>query len=181
MSDILFDPLADPVIIKQLIARPAAQWQAIFASSTQTGYTHSPNDTNYPFAESALSLDSAQNPFDFVIALGDYLRHDFQSAFVSAGGSPSQSPGLLPRQQSLSLIYRLPLQFPYTSLWETATQLVGTTAWLPATLFWPRFGRVKRTAPRLELFSVVSRPPWASMIGSQMLSSIRMSCFLVVK
>jgi sphingomyelin phosphodiesterase acid-like 3 len=93
MSDILFDPLADPVIIKQLIARPAAQWQAIFASSTQTGYTHSPNDTNYPFAESALSLDSAQNPFDFVIALGDYLWHDFQSAFVSARGSPSQFPG----------------------------------------------------------------------------------------
>src|SRR5262249_21168273 len=93
ISDIHFDPLADPVIVKQLIARPAAQWQATFASSTQTGYAHSPNDTNYPLLKSALSAASAQNPFDFVIALGDYLRHDFQSAFVSAGGSPSQFPG----------------------------------------------------------------------------------------
>jgi hypothetical protein len=92
LSDIHFDPLADPVIVKQLIATPASQWQAIFASSAQTGYAHSPNDTNYPLLKSALSAAAAQNPFDFVIASGDYLRHDFQSAFVSAGGAPSQFP-----------------------------------------------------------------------------------------
>jgi sphingomyelin phosphodiesterase acid-like 3 len=92
LSDIHFDPLADPVIVKQLIAKPASQWQAIFASSAQTGYAHSPNDTNYPLLKSALSAAAAQNPLDFVIASGDYLRHDFRSAFVTAGGSPSQYP-----------------------------------------------------------------------------------------
>jgi sphingomyelin phosphodiesterase acid-like 3 len=93
VSDIHFDPLADPAIVKQLIAAPSSQWAAIFATSAQGGYAHSPNDANYPLLKSALSAAVAQNPFDFVIASGDYLRHDFQSAFVKAGGSPSDFPG----------------------------------------------------------------------------------------
>jgi hypothetical protein len=92
LSDIHFDPLADPAIVKQLIAAPASQWEAIFATSAQGGYAHSPNDANYPLLKSTLSAAAAQNPFDFVIASGDYLRHDFQSAFVKAGGSPSDFP-----------------------------------------------------------------------------------------
>jgi sphingomyelin phosphodiesterase acid-like 3 len=92
LCDIHFDPLADPAIVKQLIAAPASQWEAIFATSAQGGYAHSPNDANYPLLKSTLSAAAAQNPFDFVIASGDYLRHDFQSAFVKAGGSPSDFP-----------------------------------------------------------------------------------------
>jgi hypothetical protein len=92
LSDIHFDPLADPSIVKQLIAAPASQWEAIFATSAQGGYAHSPNDANYALLKSALAAAAAQNPFDFVIASGDYLRHDFQSAFVKAGGSPSDFP-----------------------------------------------------------------------------------------
>jgi sphingomyelin phosphodiesterase acid-like 3 len=92
LSDIHFDPLADPAIVKQLIAAPASQWAAIFATSAQRGYAHSPNDANYLLLKSALSAAVAQNPFDFVIASGDYLRHDFQSAFLKAGGSPSEFP-----------------------------------------------------------------------------------------
>ena len=92
LSDIHFDPLADPAIVKQLIAAPASQWEAIFATSAQGGYAHSPNDANYPLLKSTLSAAAAQNPFDFVIASGDYLRHDFQSAFVKAGGSRSDFP-----------------------------------------------------------------------------------------
>ena len=92
LSDIHFDPLADPGIVKQLIAAPASQWQAIFATSAQGGYAHSPDDANYPLLKSALSAAAGQGPFDFVIASGDYLRHGFQSAFVKMGGSPSDFP-----------------------------------------------------------------------------------------
>jgi sphingomyelin phosphodiesterase acid-like 3 len=92
VSDIHFDPLADSAIVKQLIAAPASQWESIFATSAQGGYAHAPSDANYPLLKSALSAAAAQNPIDFVIASGDYLRHDFQSAFIKAGGSPSDFP-----------------------------------------------------------------------------------------
>jgi len=92
VSDIDFDPLADPdpAIVKQLIAAPVSQWKEIF--SKQNGYAHAPADANYPLLKSALSAAAAQGPFDFVIASGDYLRHGFQSAFIEAGGSSSDFP-----------------------------------------------------------------------------------------
>jgi sphingomyelin phosphodiesterase acid-like 3 len=92
VSDIHFDPLADPAIVKQLIAAPVSQWKEIFTSSAKNGYAHIPADANYPLLQSALSAAVAQGPFDFVIASGDYLRHGFKSAFVEAGGSSSDFP-----------------------------------------------------------------------------------------
>jgi sphingomyelin phosphodiesterase acid-like 3 len=92
ISDIHFDPLADPAMVRQLVAAPASQWSDIFAPSAEDGYAHSPNDSNYSLLKSALSAAAAQGPFDFVIASGDYLRHGFQSAFVKAGGSPPDYP-----------------------------------------------------------------------------------------
>jgi predicted phosphodiesterase len=94
LSDIHFDPLADadPTIVRQLVAAPLSQWQDIFAAaSARSGYAHSPNDTNYPLLKSALSA-AAQYPIDFVVASGDYLRHDFQNEFVKGGGSLSDFP-----------------------------------------------------------------------------------------
>jgi hypothetical protein len=74
ISDIHFDPLADSAIVKQLIAAPVSEWEAIFATSAQGDYAHAPGDANYPLLKSALSAAAAQNPIDFVIASGDYLR-----------------------------------------------------------------------------------------------------------
>jgi sphingomyelin phosphodiesterase acid-like 3 len=90
LSDIHFDPLADPAVVRQLIAAPVARWHSIFASSGKTDFARSPHDTNYPLLNSALSAGIAQAPFDFVVVAGDYLRHDFQRAFIGAGGSPSE-------------------------------------------------------------------------------------------
>jgi hypothetical protein len=92
LSDIHFDPLADPIIAERLLKTPAVQWQAVFAASTQEAYARTPNDTNYSLLKSALSAAAAQKPFDFVIASGDYLRHDFRNAFIRAGGSPDDFP-----------------------------------------------------------------------------------------
>jgi sphingomyelin phosphodiesterase acid-like 3 len=90
IADLHFDPLSDPAIVKQLIAAPVSEWESIFAGSGQTGYAHSPQDSNYPLLNSALSAAAGQTPIDFAIALGDYLRHDFETAFTKTGGDPKE-------------------------------------------------------------------------------------------
>jgi sphingomyelin phosphodiesterase acid-like 3 len=118
LSDIHFDPLADvnPTIVKELSAAPVSQWQEILAAaSAGSGYAHFPNDTNYPLLRSALSA-AAQYPIDFVIASGDYLRHDFQNAFVKAGGSPSDFPTFATKTaafvvDTIQATFRVPVYF----------------------------------------------------------------------
>jgi sphingomyelin phosphodiesterase acid-like 3 len=81
ISDIHFDPLADVSILEDLTKDPADQWEGIFAKSKQKEYARAPADTNYPLLKSALYAAKAQGPYDFVIASGDYLRHNFQERF----------------------------------------------------------------------------------------------------
>ena len=81
ISDIHFDPLADLSILEDLTNDPADQWEGTFAKSKQNEYARAPADTNYPLLKSALSAAKAQGPYDFVIASGDYLRHNFQERF----------------------------------------------------------------------------------------------------
>jgi sphingomyelin phosphodiesterase acid-like 3 len=81
ISDIHFDPLADLSILEDLTKDPADQWEGTFAQSKQNEYARAPADTNYPLLKSALCAAKAQGPYDFVIASGDYLRHNFQERF----------------------------------------------------------------------------------------------------
>jgi sphingomyelin phosphodiesterase acid-like 3 len=81
ISDIHFDPLADLSILEDLNNNPADQWEGTFAKSKQNAYARAPTDTNYPLLKSALYAAKAQGPYDFVIASGDYLRHNFQERF----------------------------------------------------------------------------------------------------
>src|SRR5260370_5715215 len=67
VSDIHFDPLADPAIVKRLIAAPASQWQEIFASSAQNDYAHAPDDANFPLLKSALPAAVAPAPVRLLI------------------------------------------------------------------------------------------------------------------
>jgi hypothetical protein len=138
LSDIHFDPLADvnATIVKELSAAPVSQWQDILATaSAGSGYAHFPNDTNYPLLKSALSA-AAQYPIDFVIASGDYLRHDFQNAFVKTGGSPSDFPTFATKTTAFVVdTIRLPFEFPYISLWVTTTRPAAITAWRRGGLF----------------------------------------------
>jgi hypothetical protein len=39
LSDLHFNPLADPAIANRLAQAPASQWDAIFATSTETAYS----------------------------------------------------------------------------------------------------------------------------------------------
>jgi sphingomyelin phosphodiesterase acid-like 3 len=81
ISDIHLDPLADLSILQDLTKDPADQWEGTFAKSKQNEYARAPADTNYPLLKSALCAAEAQGPYDFVIASGDYLRHNFQERF----------------------------------------------------------------------------------------------------
>ena len=92
ISDIHLDPLADPSIVKQLIAAPVTQWLSIFQSSRQRSLSTYGSDSNYFLFSSALNAAAAQGPFDYIVFTGDALRHRFEAAFLSAGGAASEFP-----------------------------------------------------------------------------------------
>ncbi|HEX2059353.1 MAG TPA: hypothetical protein VHK90_01300, partial [Thermoanaerobaculia bacterium] len=54
VSDIHFDPFADPAIVAKLEAADVAQWDAILASSTVTAFSTYGSDLNDPLLRSAL-------------------------------------------------------------------------------------------------------------------------------
>jgi len=92
ISDIHLDPLANPAIVKQLIAAPVVQWEAILESSQQKPFSTYGSDTNDALFVSSLAAAAAQAPFDYVLFTGDALRHNFSPAFVAAGGTADQFP-----------------------------------------------------------------------------------------
>ena len=90
LSDIHFDPFADPAIVPKLIAAPVDRWPAIFASSRQTKPAAAGSDTNYPLLDSTLKAAAAaagRPGYDFVLLTGDLLRHDFEDRFAQYGGT----------------------------------------------------------------------------------------------
>ena len=103
ISDIHLDPVADPAIVKQLIASPVEQWDAIFQSSQQKSFSPYGEDSNYRLFSSALTEAAAQAPFDYVIFTGDALRHNFSQAFVAAGGTPDQYPAFAAKTEAFVL------------------------------------------------------------------------------
>jgi sphingomyelin phosphodiesterase acid-like 3 len=100
ISDIHLDPLADPAIVKQLIASPVGQWDAIFESSQQKSFSPYGADTNYRLFSSTLADAAAQAPFDYAIFTGDALRHNFSQAFVTAGGTLDQFPAFAAKTEA---------------------------------------------------------------------------------
>ena len=90
ISDIHFDPFADPAIVDELVASDVEGWRAIFESSREQGFAQYGSDSNYPLMSSALEAAARLLPRpDFVLYPGDYLAHHFETKFdASAGGGP---------------------------------------------------------------------------------------------
>jgi hypothetical protein len=79
VSDLHFDPFADPAIVKELVAADVQAWPAIFESSKLPGFAQYGNDSNYPLMASALEAARRILPRpDFVLYPGDYLAHEFE-------------------------------------------------------------------------------------------------------
>lgn len=92
VSDIHFDPFADPAIVAKLEAANASQWEAIFASSTVTAFSTYGSDVNEPLLRSAVGEMKKQLPSPaFVLISGDFLAHKFDKLFQQYATDKSQA------------------------------------------------------------------------------------------
>ena len=93
LSDIHFDPFADPSLVAALIAAPASKWDRILARSRSAGFPAANHDSNYALFRSALLAAAANGPYDYVLFTGDYLAHNFEVGFQGAGGKMADYAG----------------------------------------------------------------------------------------
>ncbi|MGO8792325.1 MAG: metallophosphoesterase [Terriglobia bacterium] len=92
LSDIHFDPYADPAIVRELGAIPK-DGCATPASST---YSKFGSDTNYPLLKSALdgvAATAAENRihYDYAIVTGDFLAHGFDGRYRQCVGGGDEA------------------------------------------------------------------------------------------
>jgi len=97
ISDIHFNPLANPALFASLEAQPASQWQSIFATDQSANPVPPATfgaDTNYPalvLAIAALKQNLGSSPA--ILFSGDMLGHDLSQCFYelyTASSLPSQ-------------------------------------------------------------------------------------------
>jgi predicted MPP superfamily phosphohydrolase len=92
LSDIHFDPYADPAIMEQLGAKPLAGCQTPGSAS----FSKFGQDTNYPLLKSMLddvAATAAANHFhyDYVIVTGDFLAHSFDARYRQCVGGRGEA------------------------------------------------------------------------------------------
>lgn len=82
VSDVHFNPFADPSLVAQLEAAHVSQWEAILASSTLTAFSTYGSDLNEPLFRSAIGemREQIASPA-FVLISGDFLAHDFEQNY----------------------------------------------------------------------------------------------------
>ena len=79
ITDIHFNPFADPTLFDDLHSRPASAWPRIFAGGKQQAFSGYGQDANYQLMESCLDDAAARIPQpDFVLYPGDFLGHYWQ-------------------------------------------------------------------------------------------------------
>ena len=92
ISDIHFDPFADPALVAKLEAADVSQWDAILATSTITAFSSYGSDVNDPLLRSALAEMQKQIPSpEFVLISGDFLAHDFDKTYQQYATDKSQA------------------------------------------------------------------------------------------
>ncbi len=92
LSDLHFDPYADPAILRQLGATPTSACDA----PASEAFAQYGSDTNYPLLKSALeqaAATAAANHFhyDYAILTGDFLAHHFDDRFHQCVGGGNES------------------------------------------------------------------------------------------
>jgi sphingomyelin phosphodiesterase acid-like 3 len=89
MSDIHFDPFANPDIVPRLISVDVRQWKYIFDSAAGHNFPQYGQDTNYTLLKSVLRAAREYRPayrYDYIVVTGDYLTHDFREKYKKNGG-----------------------------------------------------------------------------------------------
>ncbi len=82
LSDIHFDPFANPALVDRLVAAPVSAWPAIFATQANGRPSCYGDDTNAALLVSGLAeMRSIEPDPSVVLVPGDFLAHDFSKHF----------------------------------------------------------------------------------------------------
>ena len=119
LTDIHFDPFADPALVDRLVAADVDAWRGIFASGQQA-FAQYGSDANYPLMMSALDVAKKLLPQpDFVLYAGDYLVHRFETKFDTyAGGGPEAFAEFVVKTMTF-VSEQLQRAFPQTPVYGT--------------------------------------------------------------
>src|SRR5438874_6928896 len=92
MSDLHFDPMADPRLVDQLAAAEPEQWSAVLDSSDDRSLGLYGRDSNWMLLRSALRQMAETLPKPaFVLISGDFLAHGFRQEFDAAAKDHSDA------------------------------------------------------------------------------------------
>ena len=92
LSDIHFNPMADPRLVERLAAGEPAEWPAILNASADKSLGRYGADTNWHLLHSALEYMNATLPHPaFVLITGDFLAHHFREQFNAAARGHSDA------------------------------------------------------------------------------------------
>lgn len=82
VTDLHFDPFADPSLVNMLESADYPEWEKILETSKVTGIGNYGKDSPYLLVKSSLdALRRVNPPPDFILFSGDFLAHDFRDAF----------------------------------------------------------------------------------------------------
>jgi sphingomyelin phosphodiesterase acid-like 3 len=89
LSDIHFNPFANPKLVPELRSADAMKWGHIFDSDLDGGFPEYGQDTNYALLQSVLKAArryQSIHHYDYVLVTGDYLAHAFSDKYRENGG-----------------------------------------------------------------------------------------------
>ena len=118
VSDIHFNPMADPTLVADLQQADPTQWEAIFRRSKLAAFSQYGQDTNWWLLQSALSHMQSTLPRPaLVIYTGDLLAHEFRSTYVKVtGDSDWENYRAFVLKTVTFLALQLQKQFPGTKI-----------------------------------------------------------------
>src|SRR5947207_1500754 len=92
MSDLHFDPMADPGLVDQLAAAQPEQWRQVLDGSSDRSLGRYGRDSNWMLLRSALQQMAQTLPKPaFVLISGDFLAHGFRQEFDAAAKDHSDA------------------------------------------------------------------------------------------
>lgn len=112
ISDIHFDPFADPSLFESLAKEPVSEWGRLLASSSEHGVSQLRSDSNYVLLESCLraAAQVCSRP-DFILYPGDSLAHDWRARYEKASLRSSRDDEEPYREFTRKSIQFLALEF----------------------------------------------------------------------
>ena len=118
MSDLHFDPMADPRLVDQLAAAEPEQWSRVLDSSSDRSLGRYGQDTNWSLLRSALSQMAETMPHPaFALISGDFLAHDFRKEFNAAASDHTDTAyRVFVRKTMQFLAQQLEQTFPATTI-----------------------------------------------------------------